>query len=86
MPQTLRNLTERGVYDAEALATLERIYLAVCDMLDIGHDDLDGRHIIAKAVLFAFDRGTRDIDQLKAAAIIASKTPLLERGRERPAA
>ncbi|MCZ0738397.1 hypothetical protein [Phreatobacter sp. AB_2022a] len=85
MPEILRDLASRGVYAAEDLAALQSIYLAVCTRLDIRPDDPDGRRIIAKAVLFAFDRGARDVERLKSAAVGASRTPLLERDcRNRP--
>ncbi|MCZ0734837.1 hypothetical protein [Phreatobacter sp. AB_2022a] len=79
MPEILRNLVERGVYEQRDLVSLESIYLTVCDMLDVAADDTGARQIVAKAVLFVFDRGIRDVDQIKAEAIIASKTPLQER-------
>lgn len=79
MPEILRNLASPGVYATEDLDALQSIYLAVCDRLEIRPDDPDGRRIIAKAVLFAFDRGTRDVERLKSVAVIASRTPLLER-------
>ena len=85
MPEILRDLVQRGVYEQRDLASLERIYLTVCDMLDVAADDAGGRRIVAKAVLFVFDRGIRDVDQIKAEAIIASKTPLLERALKPPA-
>ncbi|CEJ14502.1 hypothetical protein BN1110_04834 [bacterium YEK0313] len=85
MPEILRDLASRGVYAAEDLAALQSIYFAVCERLDIQPDDPDGRRIIAKAVLFAFERGARDVESLKSAAIVASRTPLLERDcRNRP--
>ncbi|CEJ12694.1 hypothetical protein BN1110_02995 [bacterium YEK0313] len=84
MPEILRDLAERGVYEQHDLASLERIYLTVCAMLDVAADDAGGRRIVAQAVLFAFDRGIRDVDQIKAEAIIASKTPLQERALNSP--
>ena len=85
MPEILRDPASRGVYAAEDLAALQSIYFAVCERLDIRPDDPDGRRIIAKAVLFAFERGARDVETMKSAAMIASRTPLLERDcRNRP--
>ena len=81
MPEAIKDLASGGFYAPEDLAALERVYLSVCGMLDIDVDDQFARGVIAKAVLFAYDRGARTVDDLKAAAIIASKTPLLERAR-----
>lgn len=79
MSRAIKDLTISGIYAPEDLAVLERVYLSVCGMLDLDVDDQFARRVVAKAVLFAYDRGARTIDDLKAAAIIASKTPLLER-------
>ncbi|MCZ0738365.1 hypothetical protein [Phreatobacter sp. AB_2022a] len=79
MPEAIKDLARGGFYAPEDLAALERVYLSVCGMLDIDVDDQFAHGVIAKAVLFAYDRGARTVDDLKAAAIIASKTPLLER-------
>ena len=84
MPNSLRSLVVRGVYDPEDLAALEAIYRTICDTLAVAADDAEGRGIVAKAVFFAFDGGERDVDLLIAAASAASTTLLLEQVHRRP--